>query len=353
MSETISAQSPNTYEMQTPAGQGSSSAADQQHFNDLGRLEAGAAPPEGSGPEGSRPPARSTDPKSIDYSVTNPFTGTINPAANTVRMQAAAAAKGHGEPPNISNMDVHVAEGERLKFGSASGETTIRNAGRVKIAQITPDGRMSVPDNTGRVRIKDNEGHLETENNLKMIKVKNNNNDMEVYENKGLVKVNHNEGELTLGDENRAGISQGQRNWHGVQRENGRVTVGDNQGGLSQHYGKGSLGSFLHLGGPTEVTSHGAVKMTPSGPGGKVGSPVVRGTAGVLVGTTAATGLVVGAANAIGTYNGANGLAHPTHAATAAAPSTTTHAVGLASATGAAGNADVPHVTVPEIHGIR
>ena len=101
------------------------------------------------------------------------------------------------------------------------------------------------------------------------------------------------------------------------------------------------------------MTSHGAVKMTPSGPGGKVGSPVVRGTAGAVFGTGVATTLVVGAANAIGTYNGANALAHPTHAATTAAPSTTTHAVGLASATGAAGNADVPHVAVPEIHGIR
>ena len=61
----------------------------------------------------------------------------------------------------------------------------------------------------------------------------------------------------------------------------------------------------------------------------------------------------VGAADAIGTYNGANGLAHPTHAATTAAPSMTTHSIGLASATGVAGNIEAPHVTVPKFDAIR
>ena len=101
------------------------------------------------------------------------------------------------------------------------------------------------------------------------------------------------------------------------------------------------------------MTGHGAVKMTPSGPGGKVGSPVVRGAAGALVGAGAATTMVVGAANAIGTYNGANGLAHPTHAATTAAPSVTTHSIGLASATGVAGSTEAPHVSVPKFDAIR
>ncbi len=340
MSDSISAQSPNTYEMQTPAGQGSSSVQEQQDFTDLRQLEEG-----GAAPGGAAHPVPATDPRSIDSRSTNPFIG-------TQRAQAAAAAQGTGRAPDIQGKDVQAAAGENLHFGSVSGNTTISNAGRVTIDRVPPNSHVSLPNNTGRIRIKDNDGHLETENNRKTINVTRNNNDMTVYENKGLIKVSSNKGDLELGDENRAGISQGRSGWLSVQREKGRVTVGENPGNVLQHYGSRSLGSFLHVGGPTEVTGHGAVKMTPSGPGGKVGSPVVRGAAGTLVGVGAATTVAVGAANSIGTYNGANALAHPTHAATTA-PSTTAHPIGLASATETAGHAEEPHVTLPDFDAIR
>lgn len=341
MSDSITPQPPNSYEMQTPTGQASSSAQEQRDFSDLRSLEEGNVPP-----EVARPPASATDPRSIDFGATNPF-------IRTARMQAAAAADGTGEAPDIRDKDVRTASGENLRFGSVSGHTTVSNAGRVTIDRITPNSHVSLPNNTGRIRVKDNDGHLETENNRKTINVTNNNNDMAVHENKGLVKVSSNKGDLELGDENRAGISQGRPGWLSVQREKGRVTVGENPGNVLQHYGSRSLGSFLHVGGPTEVTGHGSVKMTPSGPGGKVGSPVVRGAAGTLVGAGAATTIAVGAANSIGTYNGANALAHPTHAATTAAPSTTAHSIGLASATGTAGHAEEPHVTLPDFDAIR
>ena len=340
MSGSISAQPPEAYEMQTPTGQGSGSPQEQRDFTNLRQLEEGTVAPEGGNLAN---PA--TDPRSIDARSTNPF-------IPTVRTQAAAAAQGTGSAPDIRDKDVRTAAGEHLRFGTVSGNSTVSNAGKVTIDRIAPNSHVSMPNNTGRIRVTDNDGHLETENNRKTINVTNNNNDMAVYENKGLVKVSSNKGDLELGNENRAGISQGRPGWTSMQRENGRVTVGENPGNVLQHYGSGSLGSFLHVGGPTEVTGHGAVKMTPSGPGGKVGSPVVRGTAGALVGAGAATTMVVGAANAIGTYNGANARAHPTHAVTAA-PSTTTHAIGLASATGAAGSVEEPHVAVPKIDGIR
>lgn len=342
MSDSVNLQQPpNSYEMQTPTGQGSSSAQAQQEFNNLRSLEEGNA-----APEREPLPNPATDPRSIDRS-TNPFV----PA--TPRTAAAAAARGTRNAPDIRDKDIRAAAGERLHFGTVSGNTTVSNAGRVTIDRIAQDSHVSVPNNTGRIRVTDNDGHLEAENNRKTINVTNNNNDMAVYENKGLVKVSSNKGDLELGDESRAGISQGRPGWLSPQRENGRVTVGENPGNVVQHYGSNSLGSFLHVGGPTEVTGHGAVKMTPSGPGGKIGSPVVRGTAATLFAATAATTGVVGAANAIGTYNGANALAHPTHAATTAAPSATTHAIGLASATGVAGHADVPHVALPDFDAVR
>lgn len=331
----------NSYEMQTPTGQGSGSVQDQQDFNDLRRLEEG-----GAAPGSSAHPAPATDPRSIDTRSTNPF-------IPNERAQAAAAAQGAGKAPDIRDKDVRAAAGEDLQFGSVSGNTTISNAGRVTINRIARSSHVYVPGNTGRIRIKDNDGQLETANNRKTINVTNNNNDMAVYENKGLVKVGSNRGDLTVGDGTRAGISQGRPGWLSVQRESGRVTVGENPGNAVQHYGSRSLGSALHLGGPTEVSGHGSIKMTPSGPGGKVGSPVVRGAAATLVGVGAGTTLAVGAANSLVTYNASKALAHPTPAVTTAVPSTVTHTVGLSSATGAAAHAEEPHVTLPDFDAVR
>ena len=147
-------------------------------------------------------------------------------------------------------MDIRVAPGEKLRFGSVSGNTTVSNAGRATVGRIKPDSHVSLPGNTGRIRIKHNDGYLETEDNRKTINVTNNNHGMTTYQNKGLVKVARNEGDLNVGDENWAGISQGRPGWLSPQRENGCVTVGENPGNVVQHYGSGSLGSFLHVGGP-------------------------------------------------------------------------------------------------------
>ena len=366
MSDSISRNQNNSYEMETPRGSGAAVAqppqgnVQQDEFDALSRAEQGNAQQSPVTDARANPPA---DPRSIDTNVsTNPF------RISTTRQHAADAAQADGEGPNIHDKDVTVARGEALRFGSVSGNTVVRNAGRVSIGRVVPGGHLALPENTGRVRIKDNDGHLETEDNRKTINVTNNNNDMAAYENKGLIKVGTNRGDFEVGDETRAGISQGRPGWLSAQRENGRITVGANPGNLTQHYGSGSLGSVLHVGGPTEVSTHGAVKMTPSGPGGKLASPVVRGAGATLVaGAGVATTYAVGGANSIGLFNGAKDLAHPPP--TAAMP-TSTHglsgttapvtvaehiprATGLSTPANTEGHAADAHVSVPDIKAIR
>ncbi|MGI4800364.1 MAG: hypothetical protein ACRYG8_41295 [Janthinobacterium lividum] len=359
---------PNDFPMQ-PTGSGTG----QQVGDPLDAASFGQHMQDAAGDQEERPVAGNGEVR--QFAANNAF----STEARARRADATAGPGVDGHNVNITN-----AQGDGLKFNTLSGPNNIiNNQGRVRINEIAEGATVNLPDNGGDVRVKFNNGHLQTRNNTSFIGVGQNNGALDVEENKGSVKVRENgtEGDVALGRKSVAGISQG--GFPGF-RNSGRVDISANHGTFEQHYGNGSLGQVLNLGRTSEVHRSTEVHAQPSGPGGKLRTPVAKGGGLILAGAGVATTLGVGAANWEGTYSNSKALANPTMphptnttpTVTLPASASATHApvpatsatpyldqvsrtvgldteaprsVGLSSEHGAVAETDAPHASAPKI----
>ena len=259
---------------------------------------------------------------------------------DALRIASRRAARGEIDPPLLRGEQT-VDPGSDAEFSDVEGHATLRSRGHTVLGDVPRGASLNAPDLEGRFEGGKVAGRATFDNTRRgataVIEGVTKGGRLEVSELKGEISAAV-QGHAQLGRPGVPGISQGFRGER-LARHDGRANL-DLSGTAIQHFAPGSLGSTLHYGGPAETTARGNTKFTPSGPGGKFRSPVMRNVEAVGIGVAGlATTYAVGAANSIGIYNGARtavGASAPTHTVTVTAPgimpSTTPHVVGLEAA---------------------